>query len=614
VAAPIAIGSDPGRVVISMVLAGEIVLDTEVHSVETADVRDLARLLGQSLGRAARRLEVWPELIALRHTAFADTLGAELRQRDCEIRIDPRLRHLDTAARSLLERMVGNSRWPPLAAPDTWGGWGLPDHLVADYFRAFARVWRAEPWEHIDETRAVFVRSEGHPEEVLSVLGATASQRGVVLHAEFDDFDHLLSPHAEENPLADVSGLVLFMGSGHRSDFPPAMQREVLKAGWEVAAPEAYPQLLPVNAPGGGITVDLLRRATSVLDALAALVERDAPALNGPHGVVFRHAGMEVLVPPAQLPPEGPLGQLRSELEGLEFETEAELERWMSDRVEQMNTEPTPLLSGLTPAQAERLYREGLEDGAPLVVSDDLDDADLAGARFVQNARVVLDALRSAGGTSATKAGNLNRAFVAEMLEQMQWGQGDLEFIRRGNKVINEQDAWDLHLVRVVLEVAKLIRRRKGRFTLTRAGRSMAEPEAIGPLAAHLFRVFFGRFNLAYLDRAPEEPDFQPLVPITLWRVGVEAREWQGMRSLADRVLPPELRKEPAGPLKPDMGALVLRTRLVDPLVGFGLMEERTANGTRPAAPWPGPTATEVRVAPLFDRMLRFDWESPAGA
>jgi hypothetical protein len=223
------------------------------------------------------------------------------------------------------------------------------------------------------------------------------------------------------------------------------------------------------------------------------------------------------------------------------------------------------------------------------------------------NARILLQAVIERDGLPTTKAGNLQRVFVAEMLERMTWPDGFAETVRHMNKAINEDDVWGLHVLRVLLEVAGLLRRRKGRFKVTRAGRRLAEEQKAGALLAHLFRAYFRDFNLAYGDRDVAAPDLQAVVPLLLWRIGAEARSWVDPEVLAARVLPGSLRNDPEDPpMFSDGGVTRCERRVVEPLVGFGLLEERglsSSNGR-----W-WERRVEVRVAPLFDHLLGFRWD-----
>src|SRR5476649_1332390 len=51
------------------------------------------------------------------------------------------------------------------------------------------------------------------------------------------------------------------------------MRREVKTAAWEVAGPTAYPMLIPMHTPAGGISSDQLKDLTTLLGAIPRFVE-----------------------------------------------------------------------------------------------------------------------------------------------------------------------------------------------------------------------------------------------------------------------------------------------------------------------------------------------------
>ena len=124
---------------------------------------------------------------------------------------------------------------------------------------------------------------------------------------------------------------------------------------------------------------------------------------------------------------------------------------------------------------------------------------------------------------------------------------------------------------------------------------------------AHLFRAHFRDFNLAYGDRDAGAPALQGVVPLLLWRIGAEARKWVDPEALAEQVLPDSLRNDPEDPaMFSDRGVSRCRRRVVEPLVGFGLLEERVVSHSDER--W-WKRQVEVRVAQLFDHLLRFRWD-----
>ncbi|MFH1764780.1 MAG: hypothetical protein ABIF09_11365 [Gemmatimonadota bacterium] len=115
--------------------------------------------------------------------------------------------------------------------------------------------------------------------------------------------------------------------------------------------------------------------------------------------------------------------------------------------------------------------------------------------RWLADARIFLSRLVETRGAPATAAGNLKRVFVADMLERM--------------------------------------RLRKGNFHLTKRGRELSDPGVVGRLFGHLFRTYFGDFNLEYGRRGPDLPSLQPAVPLLLWKIGVRIVQDSGDRTLS---------------------------------------------------------------------------------
>lgn len=237
-------------------------------------------------------------------------------------------------------------------------------------------------------------------------------------------------------------------------------------------------------------------------------------------------------------------------------------------------------LGGLSPLQVWRLLSADWEgEGSAVWLDEGLELEDMEGARTVHNARAFLGALLETDGTRATSAGNLNRAFVEAMVERLAWRPGFVEDLREWTRVLNEADVRPLHTLRVVLELAGLVRRTKGAFRATRRAERLLPPEAAGRLLALLFRTFFRELNLAWLDRANEAHAFQETVAFALYRFGVVAGEWRSPEELAGELCLPSVRDAvPAGE-RHDSLALILEMRFLDPLEGFGLAELREECG-----------------------------------
>lgn len=322
---------------------------------------------------------------------------------------------------------------------------------------------------------------------------------------------------------------------------------------------------------------------------------------------------------PHDPPFDSPLGpRLRLELDGLrdqEFATLAELNASVRARMDHYNSTPQAELAGLSPIEAFELLRGDWETTGPLRLNHELTLHDLADAEFFHNARTLMAELRDRGVVKATAAGNLNRTFVGEMLERMRWPAGFAAEVHRFNRVLNELDVFPLHLLRLVLQLAGLVRKRKG-FLISREGLALLDDGRAGELYTLLFRTFFRDLNLGYLDRFPLVEWLQAAVSFALYALARVPAEWAEPQKLAEMVWPPNLQfDEPAPELEariPGIGWLyagqATATRLLQPLSRFGLLERRELP---PLHGWDRPF--EVRKTPLLGRFLRFDFGRPAG-
>jgi hypothetical protein len=382
-----------------------------------------------------------------------------------------------------------------------------------------------------------------------------------------------------------------------------------------VVAVDAYPYISPVLTPGGGLQRDLVGRLTELLHGVVALAEKHGSRLRAPQGGMFSWTGggltLRYLSPPVDEPETGPLPpgmeEVLAEIREGDFGSMEELQAELNRRMDEVNATPQEELAGISPNQALELMQAGFGEESPLHLSDSLSLPELEGSAFLANARTFLTALVETDGTPATAAGNLKRAFVAEMVEAMRFGEGYVDQLFRRNKVVNEEDVGTLHTLRVNLEVGGLLKRRKGRFTVTRKGRELAKPDQAGRLFAHLFRTYFGKFDIAYGSRRSDGPTLQPAVPILLWQIGARAREWVSIRDLADQIFPPRPGTPPPEhtprwwPEESDLHWSVLR-----PLRGFGLLEER--NIGQEETWYSRPEDRQFRTTPLFEAFLRFEW------
>lgn len=288
----------------------------------------------------------------------------------------------------------------------------------------------------------------------------------------------------------------------------------------------------------------------------------------------------------------------------------AEVQSFLEAEVRAYNTRPQRELGGLSPLDMSQLLAGDWVTSGALIVNSELGPNEIGDPVYLANALALLTMLRDEGPAKATAAGNLSRDFVTRMLPRMRWQEGYLADVRRMNKVINESDVWPLEMTRHLLLIAGLVHRRKG-FRISPAGRALVDDARRGELFGLLFRTFFRKFDLRAMDRTDGNVGLQHTIAFTFWKLRGAAGAWMTPAHLAD-VAWLESAKDPPlnNPLLPDSDRREwnFKARVIEPLIGFGLMESRDLPAEEP---WQRPI--EVRKTPLYDRALQFRFGSALG-
>jgi hypothetical protein len=267
------------------------------------------------------------------------------------------------------------------------------------------------------------------------------------------------------------------------------------------------------------------------------------------------------------------------------------------------NVRPQEELGGLAPREVQRLISADWDDPRGAIRLDPSLPLDaVAETRELHNVRLFLGILADGGPVKATPKGNLPRTFVAAFRERIRWDSADDARWLEGRKVLNEEDVYPLHRARIILDLAGLIKRRKGEFSLTRAGERMLDDAQAGELFATLFRTYFRRFNLAYVDGVEPVTGFQHTVAVTLYRFGQVGGEWKSPAELGVETVLPAVQEEAAHGRFGDALPTIMETRFLRPLARFGLAETQEL----PRDPGSWRDNVRYRKSPLFDRFLSF--------
>lgn len=274
-------------------------------------------------------------------------------------------------------------------------------------------------------------------------------------------------------------------------------------------------------------------------------------------------------------------------------------------------SQPTPygVLLEVLNSYLKSLYDADWEDPRGVIrFNADLKLVELARAEIFHNARIFLSTLLEEGGTPTTATGNLTREFVGQVIDRLQLPPNYLKTTRSVCKVINEQNVWALHEVRLLAEYGKLVARRNKRFTITKLGRELLADERAGELFRRLFLTYFRKLDLCYLVHLREQPMIQSTLAITLWRLEQVAEDWRAGKGMAEQILPPRVLSHMVSEQHGDFDTpdFFVAAYVLCPLRDFGLLERQRENE------WRIGEEDTVRVTPLFRRFIGFaDLPSP---
>lgn len=616
---PASFDDDPAaRPGVLSVVAGGFVLYSDVLRRPSPETKELARELERGIREAAGALGSYPEEIVVRHAEIGAELERLLVGKGIEITVSPHLHDLDEMAASLVDEGEDFPVRPIMASPDTWAGWDLPEPALVDLLGAAAHFHAANPWEHLLDDDVIEARLPGDRRWYVSALGTREEHPGFIMFRDLQDLVLTLANPAPDEMVESVRDRSFVLLFSHRDHLPRPMQREMASAGWPVAGPTAYPRLTSVNTPGGGLCRRDAGDVTLLLSAVAALVrERGdellddewAPWTDPETGVELElldeEPSSDFSPTPEQILDNTGRAELQQLFAGQDLPAFDDLARAMDGIADRYHRRSLDELGGLSPSQVDSLLlQDWSEPGGPLVLTRDLPFEEVSRAPILRNARAFLDVLVREDGTRATAAGNLNRAFVRTMLNEGEWPERLIGTLEDRRQMVNEADVFPLHTLRILLDLSGFIRKWKGRFVVTRRGREALSEERAGDLFARLFETQFLKMNLAYLDRAEVEGEFQYGIPYSLCQLHDAGRGWSSPEELIDPLLLPFVRESIPERVGFSLAALVLCTRLLDVLVRFGLAETREIPGE---SRWS--REYRYRISPLYDRLLSFDLE-----
>ncbi len=282
-----------------------------------------------------------------------------------------------------------------------------------------------------------------------------------------------------------------------------------------------------------------------------------------------------------------------------------ELNAAIAELMNEFNQQPQTDMGGLSPEQvANLIYCDWNDPNGTIRFNPGLTLKDLDQSKHLVNARTMLAAIEDETKVKATSSNNLNRKFVNRMVEALSFKEGFVGDLHRYNKVINERDVQPLHIVRVLSELAGLLKRRKNEFSLTRKGKQYLKEEKAGELFLLLFKTHYLKFDLAYLDRSPENEVLQQTIAYSFYMVRKHLKNWRSVENDAELILLPAAYEEALPYGFGDYPKYQTSTRIIYPLEHFGLLQSRDKKDDNSHFP-----NQEYKQTPLFDKFIQFKLE-----
>lgn len=192
--------------------------------------------------------------------------------------------------------------------------------------------------------------------------------------------------------------------------------------------------------------------------------------------------------------------RLRKALEGRQFNSLEEAQAFVARHAQEQNRRPRDEFHGLSPEQMHRM--QNLPFASPgLVHFPEVLDT-IPTAPILTLLELLMDAIGEQG-LKPTARGNLPRNFCREAALAY-WGELRYQERTRFGGINSEEDFVELHITRLVAELAGLIRKYKGRFILSRDCRRLLAGGDMRAIYPKLFRAYAEQFNWAYWDGYPE--------------------------------------------------------------------------------------------------------------
>ncbi|MBA2403424.1 MAG: hypothetical protein H0V66_01525 [Bdellovibrionales bacterium] len=239
---------------------------------------------------------------------------------------------------------------------------------------------------------------------------------------------------------------------------------------------------------------------------------------------------------------------VQAELDKKEVGSLDEMNQQVSIIIEKFNSLPVAPFLGLSPTQMSNiLYR-------PLSFENDVFTFECQNINkfkevpLFRHSMFLLNKLKNEGEIKATQIGNLPRALVREMYNEFFFEE---RYARLPN---NEDDVLGITMVKHVLEISGLMKKRTGKFSLTKKGENLLVKDGQAQIFNEVILTFLNEWNWAYGDGYPEFYQIQRSVVFNLYLLHKKCQDWVSDKEIGQFYLNafPTLVQEAKWPFSPE--------------------------------------------------------------
>ncbi len=208
---------------------------------------------------------------------------------------------------------------------------------------------------------------------------------------------------------------------------------------------------------------------------------------------------------------------IKEAMQDKDFESIDEANEFLNNFMQQRNNQRVDVFHGLSSDKMHSLLTQPFENNEVLLFNEQalLSVDNLPQTRVMFLAMAIIEGVGDKG-IKATAKGNLPRNLCRAIHTEFIAAFGAPKYVRTVSK---EEDFFDLHAVRVLLELAKLVRVYKGKYILTAPMKKLlAKPEQMpGKMYGLLFKTYCLEFNWAYRSYDEEFAFIQHSVAFSLY-------------------------------------------------------------------------------------------------